>query len=440
MNKKKLIVLMTLMTLKPLSAGPFWDKLMRAGRLKPANHAMCYYDSKGDLRGENVHKKSYLASITKLLTTYVATHQLGAAFKHSTKLFYNEKTQELHIQGGMDPIYSKEKLFYLVNQFNNNGITKIKKITFDKKFSAWSQADSPSLAQRRPSRVSSKKTAGTLKAYLHTPGWNANLKAYRGLIKSNSREWLDYLQIERDPKKLKLSIGSVIPAEKASFDIKGSHVKSFIVLSSKIEGYMKHYNIYSHNFLSDEYFEVAGGKKEVDKILSEFMNEHMPNYNAKRVGFKKGEPTIQLYNGSGYPLENPRRDNYATCAVVIKMIKQLDIELQQNDHEIQKLIAVTGTDNGTIRKRLRGAQFKNKSVVKTGTTNPVSALAGMMSTQTGRRYFAIFNHRWGGLSSSPLRNLQNKVARKLMSDFGGGSAFKYRPKKIHTVDDVIIKK
>jgi D-alanyl-D-alanine carboxypeptidase len=119
------------------------------------------------------------------------------------------------------------------------------------------------------------------------------------------------------------------------------------------------------------------------------------------------------------------------------MIEEMDQELITAGEEIQKLVAVTGVDAGTIRSRLRGEQFENKGVVKTGTTNPVSALAGMLSTKSGRRYFAIFNHRWAGLSSSPLRAFQNRVARKLMSDFGGGEAFDYTPKSIYPVDELM---
>ena len=167
------------------------------------------------------------------------------------------------------------------------------------------------------------------------------------------------------------------------------------------------------------------------------MDENFPDYKNTREGFKEGEPTMVIYNGSGYPLENPRRDNYATCGVVVKMIEKMDEELEVVGDEIQKVVAVTGVDSGTIKSRLRGEVFANKGVVKTGTTNPVSALAGMLNTKSGKRYFGIFNHRPGGLSATPLRSFQNRVTRKLMDDFGGGEAFDYTPKKMYPVKDLM---
>ena len=111
------------------------------------------------------------------------------------------------------------------------------------------------------------------------------------------------------------------------------------------------------------------------------------------------------------------------------MIRELDRELINLDKKIENLVAVTGMDDGTIRNRLRSSAMRDKAVVKTGTTNPVSALAGMMNTQSGRRYFGIFNHRQmsgGRISASKLRLVQNEVALKLMSDFGGGRNFGYQ--------------
>ncbi len=418
-------------------AGPYWDQLIKNSGYNPESHALCYTDENGELAGENVHKKSYLASTTKLITTYVAVHKLGAAFKLTTKLYFNPETKELHIAGGKDPNYAKRKLFYLVNQLNNAGIKEIKKITFDDNFTSWSASENAGVAQRRPHRQSHADVTKTLKAYLHTPEWNLNKKAYTAFIGDSSLEWLDFLRMERNPENLDLTIGAVEYSEKAPFDITGEGIRSLSVLSPKIEEYLKYTNILSHNYFADEFFRTVG-KEDYQATIKEFMDQNFPNYKETRVGYNKDEPTIAIYNGSGYPLESPRRDNYATCAIVVKMIEQMDRELEDNQEQIQNIVAVTGVDDGTIRSRLRGEQFERKAVVKTGTTNPVSALAGMMNTKTGKHYFAIFNHRWGGLSASPLRSFQNQVTRKLMSDFGGGESFDYTAKKMYPVRDLMI--
>lgn len=437
MLSKLIVAVATVSITQAAFAGPFWDQLIKSSGYQAGNHAFCYTNSEGEIVGENVHKKSYLASITKLVTSYAAVNKLGAAFKLTTKLYYNPKTKELHIAGGKDFNYSKRKLFYLVNQLNNEGITEIKKLTFDDSFTAWAHSENTGVAQRLPQEQSTSSVAKTLKAYLHTPEWNLNKKAYNAFIGSSSRDWLDFLRMERNPENLKLKIGEVGYSDEAPFDISSNGVRLFNVLSPRIEDYLKYTNILSHNYFADEMYRTIG-EKEVQNILKNFMDENFPNYEETRVGFDSNEPTIMVYNGSGYPLSNPRRDNYATCAVIVKMIEQMDRELEDAGEEIQKLVAVTGTDAGTIRTRLRGSQFENKGAVKTGTTNPVSALAGMLNTTTGKRYFGIFNHRWGGLSSSPLRTFQNRVTRKLMSDLGGGEAFEYTPKKIYPVNELMV--
>ncbi len=433
----KLFVALAVLSISSSSmAGPFWDQLIKNSGYNAENHAFCYTDENGEVAGANVHKKSYLASITKLVTTYVAIHKLGASFKITTKLYYNPKTKELHIAGGKDPVYSKRKLFYLVNQLNNAGIKEVSKITFDDNFTAWALSENAGVAQRTPETQSKTSIANTLKAYLHTPEWNLNKKAYEAFIGDSSREWLDFLRMERNPENLDLSIGSVEHSEAAPFDLQAEGVRSFNVLSPEIEDYLKYTNILSHNYFADELFKVVG-KEAYQETLKEFMDQNFPDYKNTRVGFKEDEPTVLIYNGSGYPLSSPRRDNYATCAVIVKMIEKMDEELQAVDDEIQKVVAVTGTDEGTIKTRLRGEVFENKGVVKTGTTDPVSALAGMLSTKTGRRYFAIFNHRAGGLSATPLRSFQNRVTRQLMDDFGGGEAFDYTPKKMYPTQDLM---
>ncbi len=434
----KIIVALGVLSVSQVTlAGPFWDQLVSSSGYKAADHAFCYTNSDGELDGANVHKKSYLASTTKLVTTYVAVKKLGSAFKLTTKLYYNKETKELHIAGGKDPVYSKRKLFYLVNQLNNAGITEVDSITFDEDFTAWAHSENSGVAQQNPQKQSNSNVAKTLKAYLHTPEWQLNKTAYTNFIGNSSREWLDFLRMERNPENLNLKVGSVSFNNAAPFDISAQGVRSFNVLSPRIEEYLKYTNILSHNYFADEFFRTVG-KDDYQRILKEFMDEYFPDYKNTRVGFKEDEPSMAIYNGSGYPIYNPRRDNYATCGIIVRMIEAMDKELIDTGEEIQKIVAVTGVDAGTIKSRLRGEQFANKAVVKTGTTNPVSALAGMMSTKTGRRYFGIFNHRWAGLSSSPLRAFQNRVARKLMDDFGGGEAFDYTPKKMYPASDLMI--
>lgn len=436
----KLTLALTLLFNTAVYAGPTWNRLLQASGLNPEHNAFCYYDENGDIQGANVHKKSYLASVSKLVTTYAVAKKLGTNFKHQTTFFYDPETKSMHIQGGMDPLITFEKTFYLVNQFNHHGITEIDQLTFDDKTliwpkSHWDRQNSPVLSHSQKAKY--------FYDYLHTPEWNVLLIRYREFYNRYNQDTLDFLRINERPEELNLSIGKVEHSDEAPFDINKENVMKLIHLSPEIENFLKYMNVLSHNYYADEYLNVVG-EEEFQEILSKFMEEHFPNYEETRIGFSKGESTFGIFNGSGLPdyRTGSRKDNYATCAVIIALIRELDLEVQAMERKIEESVAVTGVDMGTIKGRLRGERIKDKAVVKTGTTNPVSALAGMMNTKTGRRYFGIFNHRQmgGGLiSAGPLRALQNELAYKLISDFEGGEDFGYQRKYLNVLDSNLVR-
>ncbi len=420
-------------------AGPTWDRLIKASGLNPAHNNYCYFDDSGEIQGANVHKKAYLASVSKLVTTFAVAKKMGVAFKHQTTFFYDPESKSMHIQGGMDPLFTFEKTFFLVNQFNHYGITEIKNLTYDDKTlfwpkSHWDRQNSPVITHAQKSKF--------FYDYLHTPEWNVLLTRYKEFYKRYQKDTLDFLRINERPEELNLAIGKVNHSASAPFDIEKDDILKLVHLSPEIENFLKYMNVLSHNYYADEYLNVVGNE-EFQKILTDFMEEHFPNYKNEREGFKADEPTIGIFNGSGLPdyRTGSRKDNFATCAVIITMIREMDKEIQAMERKIEESIAVTGIDLGTIKNRLRGERIKDKAVVKTGTTNPVSALAGMMNTRTGRRYFGIFNHRQmggGRLSAGPLRALQNEIAYKLMSDFEGGEDFGYRRKYLNVLDSNLI--
>lgn len=422
-----------------VSAETIWDGLIRSTGLNKRHHNYCYFNRQGELTGSNIHKKAYLASITKLMTTYAVAKKYGTNYKHQTVFYYDKETKSMHIEGGMDPLFTFEKTFYLVNQFNNNDITEIKKLTFNDNTLIYPRSH---LDRQNSPIISREMKAKYFWDHLHTPEWNKLLRRYQEFYRSHDKDLMDFLSITDRASELNLKMGEVSYSKNIPFNKDKESVIRLVHLSPKIENFLKFMNVKSHNYYADEYLNVVG-KKEFDKIMNKFMEEHFPNYEETRVGFKSGEPSIAIFNGSGLPAQvnGKRKDNFSTCAIVVTMIRELDREIEAIERKIEESIAVTGVDNGTIKSRLRANSLKNKAIVKTGTTNPVSALAGMMNARSGRRYFGIFNHREmgkGRLSSRPLRAFQDEVVTKLMKAFDGGISLGYTRKGLNVLESNLI--
>ncbi|NCJ06001.1 D-alanyl-D-alanine carboxypeptidase [Synechococcales cyanobacterium C] len=166
---------------------------------------------------------------------------------------------------------------------------------------------------------------------------------------------------------------------------------------------LKRMNRYSNNWMADSLAETVGGARAVAQIA------------AARAGVPAAE--IQLVNGSGLSEQN-RMSPRAACALMLALSQML----QQHDLSLADVLAVVGEDQGILSDR----PLPRYAALKSGTLSTVSALAGVLPTQThGLVWMAILNDqgdvdvyrarqeqllqiflgRWGALSElpSPLR-------------------------------------
>lgn len=407
-------------------ATPQWNQLLRDYKMSPEHHAFCYASENDDVKGANAHMKVRTASVSKLITTLWAVETLGPQYQYDTKLFVkkNEESFDIHIQGSKDIVFSKRKLFHLVNQLHHAGIDKIQTITFDDQTIAYAKAEEyiGSVLKITPER-----TAKNLFDYLHTEGWQVLLPVYKQYVNSTPAKIRERFQIQEDPKAFRISIGEVKPVEKAPFDLNAPEVSQLSLLSPMIEEYLKFLNIVSNNFMADQAFENLGGEKAFDEYIKEFLAMNFPDYDTQMKGFATGEAPIKMFTGSGLNTtrEGSRVDNYATCAVVIKLIEQLKNKMEELDSKIEYAVAVPGSDGGTFRSRLNSPRLKNTMVAKTGTLFHTSALAGMASTKSGLQFFGVFHQLQGPKGNAMI--VQNNIVRQLIDGFGGEAPFDYTP-------------
>ena len=154
-----------------------WNQLNKDYSIDTSKQAFCYRDQ-GVLKGRNEHTKVTIASVSKLITSLWAVESLGPDYKYPTKFFLSGK--KLHIEGSLDPVFSKRKLFFLLAQLNTLGVTELEEITFDDGLRVYSKAEQyiGDVLNVTPAR-----TAANLKDFWNTDGWVKLVPAYNEFVK-----------------------------------------------------------------------------------------------------------------------------------------------------------------------------------------------------------------------------------------------------------------
>lgn len=428
---KILLIFGTLLISDLLYATPTWEALHQRYGLQTDQHAFCFRGESGRIYGKNIHRPVRLASVSKILTALWSIETLGNHFQYDTRFYY--KNGELHIKGSKDTIFSRRKLFYLVNQLNHHGITKIKKLTFDENTLVFANAER---YVGYVLDITHQRTSKNLKDFLTTTQWNKLLPVYQNFYAETPQDLRERLQI-KELQELELKILNVEQQNTPDFDIEKAEL-SFSVFSSALEDYMKFMNIFSNNFVADQSFKNLGGEKAFDQYIKELIQNDYPEVTQELENGESVEKLIKLYTGSGLNTkrEGERVDNFATCSLVINLIErfyELALELET---QLQKMMAVVAVDKGTFRARLRAPVLENSILAKTGTLYHTSALAGLIHSQEGLVPFGIFHQKTGPKTS--VRQIQNDMVRTLVDQYGGPKRFEYQPKFFFPVDDEIL--
>ncbi|MBE9004754.1 D-alanyl-D-alanine carboxypeptidase [Fortiea sp. LEGE XX443] len=155
---------------------------------------------------------------------------------------------------------------------------------------------------------------------------------------------------------------------------------------------IKEMNVYSNNEIAQMLAESVGGAGVVQTTAA---------YLARVP-----ESEIQLINGSGLGTEN-RISPRAACAMLMALQQQASV----HELNLADLFPVSGFDHrGTLNRR----HMPVGTVMKTGTLNNVSALAGVVPTRDrGLVWFAILNR---GPYVSNYRIEQDKLLQSLVKE------------------------
>lgn len=312
------------------------------------------------------------ASITKAATSLVALETFGPDYQFITSIGATGPVEngvlkgDLVIKGGEDPLFVWEEAIAIGNLLNQIGI---------------------------------KQVTGNLiitdKFYMN---FEANPITAGSLLKQalNSQNWSQEAAIQYQT----LPPGTPRP----QVAINGS-VQYLPSTSEKVTPLIEHYsfplaellkkmNQYSNNLMADMLANTVGG----------------PQIVAQKAAIAVGVPPaeIQLINGSGLGEENRISPRAATG-----MFLAIDRLLQPYNMTVGDVFTIVGKDEGILEPR---EMLPKLSIVKSGTLDNVSALAGALPTRDkGIVWFAILNK---GSNVGELRDRQEALLNTLLKDWG----------------------
>ena len=325
------------------------------------------------------------ASLTKVATSLAALEKWGVQHRFETKFWTDGQVQadrlmgNLIVQGGGDPFFVWETAIAVGQELNALGIREVTgDVVLTGRFNMNFLPD-----PQDPDRFPPDYAGELLRVALDAERWTPPVE--KGF------------ETVPDQTKPRVKIAGevrLLPQVQPSSD------RATLLLTRRslpLVELLKLMNVHSNNAMAEQLADQLGGGPTIARALAESMD------------FPANE--IQLINGSGLGVDNkisPRAAN----ALVLRLTHQLRYPANgAPSYTLADVFPISGINQGSIRDR----KMPTGSTVKTGTLNAVSALAGLLPTQTHNTLsFAIIN---GGLPRI-LRLNQDRLLQTLQGKWG----------------------
>jgi serine-type D-Ala-D-Ala carboxypeptidase/endopeptidase (penicillin-binding protein 4) len=179
--------------------------------------------------------------------------------------------------------------------------------------------------------------------------------------------------------------------------------------SSKLVDILKVLLCYSNNFMAERIGEALGGPESVRQQLT------------TQFGLGPDELRLASLSGLGVNRISPR--------VMMKIYRELRVELNKHGLTPSAIMPVAGIDPGTLEDRFTGLTWRGSVIAKTGTLvrtdGGASALVGQMQAANGEiLLFVIMNQRG---SVWRFRENQDYLVMLTQNSRGGPKPFTYKP-------------
>lgn len=317
------------------------------------------------------------ASLTKIATTLAALTTWGPDYQFETVISATGTIRagvlqgDLVVQGGGDPFFVWEEAIALGNALNRVGIQQVTgNLVIVGNFAMNFETNAA-------------KAGSFLKQGLDAKLWSDDVEA-------------QYQNLPRGTPRPQVNIQGAVQV----MPIEAIAASTVLIRheSPPLATILKGMNTYSNNVMSEMLASSLGGAKIVAQKAAELAQ--IP------------PEEIQLSNGSGLGIEN-RISPRAITAMLIAIQRYL----QPRQLDIADLFAVVGQDQGTPA----GRHIPDAAVVKTGTLDQVSSLAGVLPTRDrGLVWFAIINLGTGDIGN--FHDQQDRLLQNLQTAWGAASS------------------
>ena len=365
----------------------FKTQVLRAKIGPVSDQAYCYSEN-GKVEGFQVDKLQRIASLTKILTTYFASETLDLHQTFKTKIYIGK--DHLHIEGENDPYFEEDKLLILLQSLNDLGYRSFKRVTMSRSFRFYDQT------MGSYKKITPEESLKRLTFYFRSANQTAIQQKWRSVQKFAEEEGIELSGHAPRVTATTVSISDINP-------VLNDNPHIYVHESKPLHALIKAMNVQSKNYLSQNIFELSSNIRSFTSLMNE---NNIP------------QTSYKIHNGSGLPVINgqSRRDNQATCRVLLKIIDLLSEKLKSHNLVMSDVLAVTGgKDLGSFRERFEDYPETHEAVMaKTGTLKHTSSLGGILRSHT-ETPFAILNH---STSSLAARTFQDRFVAK-MFDFLG---------------------
>ncbi|PZD74164.1 D-alanyl-D-alanine carboxypeptidase DacB [Acaryochloris thomasi RCC1774] len=308
------------------------------------------------------------ASITKVATSLAALKKLGPRHRFNTVIGTTGPIKDgvlqgdLVIQGGADPLFVWEDAIATANLLSQKGIQRV----------------SGNLIIQGPFYMNFKtdpqQTGELLKQSFNAQQWPP--------------EAATQYQTLKDIPKPQLEIQGNVQVAEAVTPPTIIHEHPSLPLAELL----KRMNRYSNNAMAEMLAQEVGGAQVVAQTA------------AQAAGVPQSE--IQLINGSGLGVEN-RMSPRAACGVMFAIANLLHPQ-QMNPADI---LAIPGKDIGILDSR----PLPQQAILKSGTLNRVSALAGAIPTQKQDAVWFVLLNGEGNIAL--FRSQQEALLQTLIAEW-----------------------
>ncbi len=343
---------------------------------------------------QNENEQFNPASNVKLATALVALRTLGPEHRFATGVWTDgvldkntgALTGNLYISG-RDPSFHYEHGVLLARELNKLGI---KQVTGDLIVAPGFTMNFSASAQRSGERLYDTLDS-TLRYAEAMRAWNYE----RTLLNDKtSLETVPSLAVMGE-----VVVAPVAPTAKLLLTQR----------SSKLVDILKVLLCYSNNFMAERIGEALGGPESVRQRLT------------AELGLGPDEIRFASLSGLGV--------NRISSRVMMKIYRELRVELKKYRLSPAAIMPVAGIDPGTLEDRFTGLPWRGSVIAKTGTLirtdGGASSLVGQMRAANGEvLLFVIMNQRG---SVWRFRENQDHLVMLVQNSRGGPKAFEYKP-------------